>query len=407
MPTATRGTLQIRRRQPINEEMTAKAGCGTSARREPRRAGAEAASEAVAALGGEEPALVLLFARTGWDLDELLAGVREATGDAPLLGCTSSGHFAGGAYQEPASGVAVLVLPQGDRRFGVACARGARDRPEEAGAEVARLARAAADRDGRPSGTLLLLTDGLAGDQERILRGVHRALGSGVPVVGAAASDDRAQAQTLVFCGGEVVADACVAAWIASPEPLRVVTGHGWTPTGAPLLVTATAGPVLHELDGRPARDAYYELLGIHAGMPEVERAALVNGHPLGILQPDGSWVIRHVRARVDEAGLRLFAPVPLNAAVQVMTGGLDDLLAVCGPLVSDSLAGRSDATAVLAFSCLARHSILGPRVVEEVDALQAAAGDVPVVGFYTYGEFARTSSVVGFHNASISAVAL
>jgi hypothetical protein len=400
-------TLQIPCEQPINEEMTARAGCGTSARPEPRRAGAEAAAEAVAALAGEAPALVLLFARTGWDLDELLAGVREATGDAPLLGCTSSGHYAGGAYQQPASGVAVLALPRGDRRFGVACARGARDRPEDVGAEVARLARAAADRDGRPCGTLLLHTDGLAGDQERILRGVHRALGSGVPVVGAAASDDRAQAQTLVFCGGEVLADACVAAWIASPQPLRVVSGHGWTPTGTPLLVTAATGPELRELDGRPARDAYYDLLGIVTGMPEGERADLINRHPLGILQPDGSWVIRHVRARADASGLRLFAPVPLNAAVQVMAAGLDDLLAVCGPLVADSLGGRSDASAVLAFSCLARYTILGDRVVEEVDALQAEAGDVPVVGFYTYGEFARTSSVVGFHNASISAVAL
>ena len=38
---------------------------------------------------------------------------------------------------------------------------------------------------------------------------------------------------------------------------------------------------------------------------------------------------------------------------------------------------------------------------------MQAAAGRIPVFGIYTYGEFARTTSVAGYHNSTVAAVAL
>ena len=43
----------------------------------------------------------------------------------------------------------------------------------------------------------------------------------------------------------------------------------------------------------------------------------------------------------------------------------------------------------------------------EEAIELQPAAGSVPIFGVYTYGEFARTTSVAGYHNSTVTAVAL
>jgi hypothetical protein len=50
---------------------------------------------------------------------------------------------------------------------------------------------------------------------------------------------------------------------------------------------------------------------------------------------------------------------------------------------------------------------ILAERACEEAVRLQKAAGGVPTFGFYTYGEFARTTSVAGYHNATVTALAL
>jgi hypothetical protein len=73
---------------------------------------------------------------------------------------------------------------------------------------------------------------------------------------------------------------------------------------------------------------------------------------------------------------------------------------------VADSLAGGG-VNVLLAFSCVARIDILRERAGEEAALIQAAAADVPTFGFYTYGEFARTTSVSGYHNATIAALAL
>ena len=61
----------------------------------------------------------------------------------------------------------------------------------------------------------------------------------------------------------------------------------------------------------------------------------------------------------------------------------------------------------VLVFGCVARLDILGERGHEEARRLQEAAGDMPTFGYYTYGEFARTTGVAGYHNATIAAMAL
>jgi hypothetical protein len=50
---------------------------------------------------------------------------------------------------------------------------------------------------------------------------------------------------------------------------------------------------------------------------------------------------------------------------------------------------------------------VLQQREEEEARRLQSAAGTVPIFGIYTYGEFARTTSATGYHNATVAAVAL
>ena len=61
----------------------------------------------------------------------------------------------------------------------------------------------------------------------------------------------------------------------------------------------------------------------------------------------------------------------------------------------------------LLAFGCVARIEMLKDRAGEEASRLQEAANDIPTFGFYTYGEFARTVSAQGFHNATLTGVAL
>jgi hypothetical protein len=398
-----------------------RAGIGTSALDDAAAAGRAAATAALADLvargEGEQPALVIVYTSVRYDLAMLLSGVRGVTGETPLVGATTAAHFQNGGLTPPRTGVSVLVLTSGSYRFGVAAVSGLRAGAFAVGRSLARAAREAAGPDAPAHAALLLLADGLVGDQQALLNGVHRVAGAAVPVVGGAAGDDRRMRETFVFCGDRVLTDAAVAVWINSDQPLRVVMGHGWRPVGLPLLVTRVDGAVVHEIAGRPARDVYEEHLRHGSDMVESDMVetdeplderktrARRATHALALIEPSGAQLIRSAYLAPDGL-IRTFTPLPHYAAVQIVSGRRDDLLEASQGIV-DQLPTDRQPGVLLAFSCLSRLEVLGERSGEEPARLQAAAGDVPTFGFYTYGEFARTTTVAGFHNATIAAIAL
>ena len=121
------------------------AGVGSSTAPAALAAGREAAGQALAGLGGHAPALVIVYASVMYDLPALLAAIRAVTGDAPLVGATTSGHFHEGEFVAPGTGVEVLALTSGPYRFGVAAREGlAAGNPEDLGRRLVTAARAAA-----------------------------------------------------------------------------------------------------------------------------------------------------------------------------------------------------------------------------------------------------------------------
>jgi len=385
-----------------------RAGAGTSENLDAVEAGRSAAEQAMRGLEGDKPALVFVYATAHYDLPALLASVRSVTGDAPLVGASSSGQFATGKLIEPGCGMAVMVLSAGPYRFGTAAVTGMRADAYEVGRRLARAAMAAVGPQRQPHGAILLLSDGLAGDPQGLLNGIYQVAGAAVPVVGGAAGTDRELNETLVFHNDQVLGDGAVAVWIDSPRPLRVVSAHGWQAHGLPMLVTKVDGPIVYEIAGRPAREVYQENFRYDDPMlelPTPRAAGYHSAHAFGLIEPDGTQLIRG--AFVDDDGLiRTFTPLPLYSAVQIVSCEPDQLLSICEPVVKEAL-DVDNPRVLLAFSCAARMDILRERAVEEPIRLQAAAGDIPTFGFYTYGEFARSTGVSGYHNATLTAIAL
>jgi hypothetical protein len=389
------------------EKQKARAGTGVSRVQDAFEAGSSAATAAVAALEGEPPALVMVFTAPRYDLPALLAGVRSVTGSAALVGATASGELVHGEYLGFGGGVAVMAMTAGPYRFGVASASYARGDPDKAGQEIARASR---DRAGpSKNAAVVLLADSLLGDLQQLVQGVYRVTGPRVTLVGGAAGDEQKFVRTVVFDNDQVIEQGIVALWIASDEPLRVVTEHGWKPIGIPMLVTRAEGTRILELGGRPAALAYEEQLGIKPGeLPPEKFWDTSILHPFGLIQPDGAMVIRVARRKTEEGHLIIQACVPpTGSAVQVMTGSTDSLLSIVEPLVEANLSARPEPAVLLAFSCAARAMIFGPRAPEEPRRLQAAAGAVPTFGFYCCAEFARTAGVLGTHNATLTTIAL
>jgi hypothetical protein len=260
---------------------------------------------------------------------------------------------------------------------------------------------------------LLLLTDGLAGDQQEIVRGAYGVVGAGVPLVGGCAGDDLKMKATFQLHGDHVLEGAVVAAAIASDAPLGVGVRHGWRRVGEPMLVTDSADNRVVSLDDRPALDVYLDLLdpppAARHDAAEFTRFALT--HPLGLGRRRGEDHARFIgEADFDERSLVCIAEVPQGATAWFMEGDDASVLAATDAACYDALAplGGRTPLGVLAFDCISRRGVLGEEGIQaEVDRVAAHARDAPVAGFYTYGEIARTHGVSGFHNQTLVVLAL
>lgn len=383
------------------------AGTGLSREQDSREAGRSAAHQAVSRLAGEPPALVLVFATPRYDANALVAGVRSVTGNATLVGATGSGEIVQGEYLGFGEGVGVLAIGAGSYRFGVASVSHIRSNMDQAAQTATMQARAQAGES--PHAAVLMLTDSLLGDLQQFFQGVYRVTGPKVTIVGAGAGDEQKFVRTLVFHDDAVVEEGAVVVWVASDKPLNVATRHGWHPIGVPMIVTRAVGTEILELGGRPAALAYEEQLGLAPGQLQASEfwgTSIL--HPLGLIQPDGSTIIRVARSKTPQGTLCIQGCVPATgSAVQVMAGSVDDLLAISESVVTDLLQAKPDAGVVLTFSCAARATIFGARVGEEPQRLQRVAGNVPTFGFYCCAEFARTAGVLGTHNATLTGIAL
>ena len=354
------------------------------------------------ALVDDDAKLLIVFCSGSHDPASVIRQINEQSGGVPLIGCSTAGEI---ATQGPGD-ASVVVTALGGDGFSVAngLATNASFDLRGAGGAAARCMSAVDDRAHR---VLLLLTDGLAGDQQEIVRGAYQVLGAGVPLVGGCAGDDLKMKRTLQFFGDQVLSDAVVAAGIASDAPLGIGVRHGWRKVGEPMLVTASDGNHVHTLDDQPALDVYLDRLGL-AGLAidEVTLAQRAQVHPLGLSRRIGEEQIRFISGG-DFAGrsLTCIAEVPQGALVWIMEGDAGSVLAATDAACHDSLAalGGRRPLGMLAFDCIARRSVLGDDGIKaEIGRVSDSAGGAPVAGFYTYGEIARTQGMSGFHNQTL-----
>ncbi|NIO67548.1 MAG: histidine kinase, partial [Anaerolineae bacterium] len=117
--------------------MGIQAGVGMSHHRNPKVAGREAANQALEAAGVEKPDFVFMFATVGYDQQDLLKAVREATGGAPLCGCSAEGVIAGSEADESNFAVGVMAIRSDQFRFSHGLVTGLGEDPAEAGRAVA------------------------------------------------------------------------------------------------------------------------------------------------------------------------------------------------------------------------------------------------------------------------------
>lgn len=383
-------------------------GIGHSTHADPETAGAEAVA---AALAGRSASLVIVFASINHDFPPLLAAVRNGAGaGVPIVGCSSMGEITSHGTTDDS----VVVAALGGPGFGIhtRVSRAASGRRYAAGLEAAG-ALASVDR---PHRALLLLCDGLTFELHRVVRGAYAAAGAAVPLVGGCAADNTTFTGTYQFYGEgtdvDVMSDAVVGVAIGSDAPIGVGVAHGWRRTDAALVVTNSEESQIFQLDNEPALDVYLRLIGedhqITEDPDKFHKRAYY--HPLGLSRRAGEDIRVVHAANPADRSLTCLANVPQGALAWLMDTDPESLISSAGESCRQAaalLAGEPP-IGFLTFDCGARKVMLGHDSVQrEVAQMRRVSGDVPVGGFYTFGEIARSQGSRGMHHMTVASLAL
>jgi hypothetical protein len=374
---------------------------------------AEAISEAMATLfpeglaAVEAPALVLAFLSPAYPLDVMAAELKAALGSVPVIGCSTSGELTDGRSLHRS----LVLWAMGGAGFSVQVGLG----QGESGSlrQASRqAARCLDDLPSHPHRALVILADGLCGDQMEVVRGAYEVAGAAVPLVGGCAGDDMAMRATFQIYEGKVHNQAVVAAAIGSDSPIGIGVSHGWQPVGEPMLVTASSGVSVWSLDDRPALDVYLETLQAppEASASPEAFAAFAATHPLGIPRRDRIEIRYVAGADLETRSLTCIAGLPQGGMTMFTQGDSHSVLAATETACREAFKGLAGAAPIgmLLFDCVARRSVLESASADgEFECVRDLLGPLPVAGFYTYGEIARTQGAGGFHNQTLVALAL
>ena len=392
--------LQHAVRAPLSNRWLA---VGESHRAIARDAGVEAANGVLAHEGAK---LLVVFASYEYEPHQLLDGIRSRAAGIPLIGCSTRGEIASSGPGD--AGVVVLAL--GGEGFSVATSVATAEAGiREAGAAVAACAAEVSEREHR---VLLMLSDGLAGDQQEVVRGAYAVVGAEIPLVGGCAGAGPSMRTTLQFHDGAVLSEAVVAAAIGSDAPLGIGVHHGWRCVGEPMHVSASDANRVLSLDDEPALDLYLRRLGApsDARRDPAAFAHFAVTHPLGLRRRSGEDVRAVAGADFEDRSLVCAAQVPQGGLTWFMEGDQETVLAATDVACTKALQQLEGAAAIgfLAFDCVARRDVLGAGGTrQEVARIAGHADGAPLAGFYTYGEIARTRGTGGFHNQTLVVLAL
>lgn len=397
--------------QPLVEARTdaretgARAGVAYTENPSSRAAGAEATRAALERARIERPDLVLLFHTSKHDPHAFHAGVRSVVGDGPrIVGGYSVGIITNDrlGYEGHQAGVAVLSAP--GMKLDIFAEGDLRSNEHDVGVRLGRGIRET-EFEGEPS--LLLLYDAIkANVKEALLLNMATPLIEGMAegmdismrewpsAAGVGMMGDMHWNETYQFLDGDVKQQTAIALCFSGSVRMDTIILHGCKPAGRYYTITKAEGPVVLELEGRPALEVIDEMMG---GQTSWEEYPLFL--TLGVNKGDKfeefkeeNWANRLcMNVDRERGGLVMFEP-DLQAGMEValMRRSIDfEYIAERTRQIFDKAEGRQPFFA-LYIDCAGRASLYCASEREEAEEVQKAIGDVPLLGFYSGVEIAE-----------------
>lgn len=245
-----------------------KAGVGFDDNQNSFEAGNRAAAKALKNIGQQGGSLVLAFCTGKHDYEACFEGIRSEVGDIPVIGGAAIGVITNDDLGYEGYQVGVGVFPK-DLTLDVAAVGGLDKGENRVGLELGR--QLSLRRNPREK-LILLFYDSIKSPpppgpilnvSSYLIDGFEQGIGKNPPViVGAGLLGSYAFDSGKLFCGTKVADQHALAALLSGECSVHITIMHGCKPMSDYHTITRVEGPVVYEIDGKPAVDVIDNLLG-------------------------------------------------------------------------------------------------------------------------------------------------
>ncbi len=355
------------------------------------KAGEDTALRALKQHGGT-PEVLLVFAAMRFDHRQLLAGITSVFGEIPMVGGTTAGEISTSGFLTQS--VVIMALSSEVLQFTTGLGKNMSQ--DEAACGVGLVDNIRKKTSLESALSLVIFPNGMGGDGVKVIEGIQSVLDTGFEIVGGYLGDDERFENTFQYYNGKVYKDAIAGLLVNGKNSFRTGIGvrSGFESIGNRFYCTDSEGNVVKKFDNEQALHLYKEFLG-------EERSKRLPGicleYPFGLIDKKVSiegkeyFQLRCGLSVDHEKGtISLAASIPEGSALTLTTASRGDIIKgaqLAAEQVNYCLKGAKPQV-ILMFSCVGRKLVLGRRTQEEVLAVKQILGeDVPIIGFYTYGE--------------------
>lgn len=381
-----------------------RSGVGYADSSDSKEAGRRAAEKAMANASVDRSDFTLAFCGGNHDPFAYLNSVQEVVGESTLIGGTAVGVITNetASYGGYEAGVAVVASER--IRFDSVTVGRLNENEERAGEE---LGHKLAQRSREDTQAILLFYDSIKNPQpltvnlaSRLIRGIETGLdGPHAPVIGGGMLRDYQWSGSHVFADGAAVTQHAVGVVISGNCTVHHAISHGCEPASDYHTITSIEGPVVRELDGRPALDVIEDILGTGAAQDWQQYALLVTlganygNNPYGDFN-ENEYVNRLIAAaNPDDGSVILFeSDFGPGQQVQIMRRSNEHMLSSARSMSSGLLKRITGKRPFLGIyvDCAGRTSGFSGAGAEEGAIIQETIGSqMPLLGFYSGVEIA------------------
>lgn len=325
-----------------------------------------------------EPKLIMFFASSKYNQEELAAKMKEAFNNSDVVGCSTAGELVSGKMLDN-SIVAMAFAKEKIGNLKVEVIENLKNSvdPQKAFESFEKYFSEKLSNMDFKKYFGIILVDGLSNSEEKLMDKIGTK--TNVNFIGGSAGDDLKFQKTFVSANGKAYSDAAVIVLVKPEAEFDILKTQSFVTTDKVFTATKVDEEKreILELDGKPAAEVYAEAIN----EPVENIAAGFMTYPLGVMVGDEPFV--RSPQQPSGKGIRFYCNVAEGTELTLLKS--EDIVADTKKDLKKKIEELGTVEGIVNFNCILRTLELKGK--NQSDDYGKVFSDIPTIGFSTYGE--------------------